>query len=457
MPGDSSSKLGPAPEAFPASLEGSGWFPIRELGRGGGGVVLLCAREQTVAAIRDYGHPPLPSKPEATPEATQESARDSDGLERVLTSARAHDGIAAVKVPHLTAADPGEEERFRREVDATEQYVHPALIRFIDRDRRNPPRWFAMEYHARGNLSELANRTKYLGDALTVLADVRPIAEAIGLVHHGGAVHRDVKPKNIFVADSGQLVLGDFGIVVPAPEATRLTAIEPAHSRDWVPDWVQFGEERRYTTAVDVFALTKVMYYLLAGENVMASQLYREIETLRTRYADARAIVPMLALLEKCIVDREDKCVVTSGAALLQEIDSILTAEAARSPKQMLFSWSSTSSSTDLELPHLDSADGGTLPRIARLSGIPVFLGRPAQRMVGRARLRGVGGVVQIDIGVAKSERTRLPTSAGTTDDTWTDEFVVRSGSPLPPGWHELTVCAGGVDARISGLMLYAS
>jgi serine/threonine protein kinase len=472
MPGDSDSRdalAKPSAALSPASLQGSGWFPIRELGRGGGGVVLLCAREQTIAAIDGYARATLAggvrTGPQVAPASKANPSFEADrastvGIERILIAARGQDGIAAVKVPHLATASAGDEERFRREVDATEQYVHPALIRFIDRDRRNPPQWFAMEYHARGNLSEPVNRAKYLGDPLTILSDIRPIADAIRLVHHGKAVHRDVKPKNIFVADGGNLVLGDFGIVVPAPEATRLTAIEPAHSRDWVPDWVQFGEERRYTTAVDVFALAKVMYYLLAGENVMASQLYREIEILRTKYSDTRAISPMLTLLEKCIVDREDKTVITDGAGLVKEIDNILTSEAARSSKQMLFSWVSSSAATDLALPYIGGSvdvNVAELPRMPRLSGIPVFIGRPTDRMIGRARLRGTGGTIQIAIGVATSERTRLPLSAGMADDTWTDEFVIRAPSPLPPGWHEVAVYAGGLDAHVSGLLLYAA
>jgi len=427
-------------------LEGSGWIPLRELGSGGGGVVLLCARQRVVAAFDAYG--------------TQNAESPTPGtsmLEYVLGAAREQDGIAAVKLPHFESSHPEGKERFRREVEATEQYEHPALIRFIDRDPDNPPRWLAMEYHARGNLAAPANRTRYLGEPLTILGDLRPLAEALGVLHQREAVHRDVKPKNIFVADNGHLVLGDFGIVVPSPEASHLTVIEPAHSRDWVPDWVQFGEERKYTTAVDVFALAKVMYYLLAGENVMASQLYREIETIHGKYPKARGLAATLALLQKCIVDREDKCTIQDGAMLVKEIDTILTVASIGPPKQLVFSCLSTHASTDMDLVDQGAlAPEDRLPSVPRLSGLQVLFTRPTERIVARARISGMDGVLQLEVGHRVSERLEIPACAVAALEVWTDELVVRTDKPLTPGWYELVVRGAGHRMSISGLVVYA-
>lgn len=409
--------------------------------------MLLCAKQRVVAAFDAYRAP-----------GTESPAPGASMLEYVLGAAREQDGIAAVKLPHFEPGHPEGEERFRREVEATEQYEHPALIRFIDRDPDNPPRWLAMEYHARGNLAAPANRTRYLGEPLTILADLRPMAEALGVLHQRNAVHRDVKPRNIFVADNGHLILGDFGIVVPGPEASHLTVIEPAHSRDWVPDWVQFGEERKYTTAVDVFSLAKVMYYLLAGENVMASQLYREVETIREKYPKARGLAATLALLQECIVDREDKCTITDGAALVKEIDNILTVDSIGPPKQLVFSCLSTHASTDMDLADQGSLQkDDKLPPVPRLSGIQVLLTRPTERIVGRARISGRDGVLQIEVGGSASERLEIPASEVAAVDVWTNELVVHTDTPLTPGWYELIVRGAGYRMSVSGLVVYAA
>jgi len=48
-----------------------------------------------------------------------------------------------------------------------------------------------------------------------------------------------VKPANVFIADDGHLVLGDFGLVIqPGSRDPRLTdTYENVGSRDWMPGW----------------------------------------------------------------------------------------------------------------------------------------------------------------------------------------------------------------------------
>jgi serine/threonine protein kinase len=41
----------------------------------------------------------------------------------------------------------------------------------------------------------------------------RALVDGVREIHKQGAIHRDIKTENIFVATSGELVLGDFGIV----------------------------------------------------------------------------------------------------------------------------------------------------------------------------------------------------------------------------------------------------
>ena len=89
---------------------------------------------------------------------------------------------------------------------------------------------------------------------------------------------------------------------LPGPDATRMTKADPAHSRDWVPDWVQFGQERTYAPTVDVFALAKVAHYLLDGENVMASQMPRRLKVLRGKYTGAPGLDAMLSFLDTKVI-----------------------------------------------------------------------------------------------------------------------------------------------------------
>ena len=47
---------------------------------------------------------------------------------------------------------------------------------------------------------------------------------ALSVVHSGGMLHRDIKPGNILLADSGAAKIADFGIAKAAGESTSLTS-----------------------------------------------------------------------------------------------------------------------------------------------------------------------------------------------------------------------------------------
>jgi len=312
-------------------LESSNWIALRELGRGGGGVVYLTidrrlAGTMHVAAEESVGN--VGSHTIGGKDALLSSALESL-VENLLRTLHNSSALAAVKIPHaeMVIAD---RKRLVREVEAMKAFQHSSLIRLLDHDGDDPIGWFAVEYHQRGTLDSSENCDRYRGKPVDILQALLPLAKALSIIHGSSFVHRDVKPKNIFVADDGHLVLGDFGVVLPGVDATRLTKADPAHSRDWVPDWVQFGQERTYAPAVDVFALAKVAHYLLDGENVMASQMPHRLKVLQQKYAGVSGLVAMLSFLERCIVTDEHALSIVEGGALAREITRIVTEEEAK-------------------------------------------------------------------------------------------------------------------------------
>ena len=382
----------------------------------------------------------------------------SSFIDKVVSAARERSIFGAAKVPIFDPDRPGGEERFRREIETMKTCAHLSLIRLYDSDPNPTPVWLAAEYHARGTLSEDANRDKYRGDPLSILTAVRPLADALAALHERNVIHRDVKPKNIFVADDGRLVLGDFGVVIPSEDAEALTGIEPAHSRDWVPDWVRFGEERHYTAAVDAYALAKVIYYLLTGQNVMASQIGVELERLEKDSRNIPGMMDTLALLEKCIVTLEKNVTIHDGEALRDEIDAILAN--ASGPKGLLvFSFLSIGSATHcrLQAAHDKTLTPGLLPRVDGLHELEIYLPHATKEFTAKARMSGTNGIIAFQIGDLVSSKYEFP-GAGSNGEpgAWIGPFHLKNKNPAPAGWHTLTLLGAGRDTDVTAFSLYA-
>jgi hypothetical protein len=94
------------------------------------------------------------------------------------------------------------------------------------------------------------------------------IAGALECSHRQGTLHRDIKPKSIFVSDFGEPVLGDFGMArLEAANQFTVGAVEVRTSH--TPPEVLEG--RPPTAVSDVYALASTMYELLAGRSPFCS------------------------------------------------------------------------------------------------------------------------------------------------------------------------------------------
>ncbi|KPK38773.1 MAG: hypothetical protein AMJ65_12400, partial [Phycisphaerae bacterium SG8_4] len=122
------------------------------------------------------------------------------------------DRVVAVKIlPKKFSQNPEFVQRFYAEGRAAARLNHPNIVAALDVGLHGNAHYFIMEYVKGHTVHEhLVKEGPYAeGDALAIAIQV---ATALNHAHQAGLIHRDVKPKNILITDSGVAKLADMGL-----------------------------------------------------------------------------------------------------------------------------------------------------------------------------------------------------------------------------------------------------
>jgi tetratricopeptide (TPR) repeat protein/predicted Ser/Thr protein kinase len=223
MPGGAAAAAAPA-----AARDHIGSYRIiRELGRGGFGVVYLAERadrlfERQVAI-------------------------------KLLKTGREHRALI---------------QRFEAERRILALLDHPNIAQLLDAGTTpDGEPYFVMEYVDGVTLTEYASEHGL--DSPAKLRLFLPIAEAVEFAHQRLVVHRDLKPSNVMVTRSGDVKLLDFGIakLLDTELPGTLAAITAPGGAPMTPSYASPEQIRGepVSTRSDVFSMGVILYELIAG------------------------------------------------------------------------------------------------------------------------------------------------------------------------------------------------
>lgn len=181
---------------------------------------------------------------------------------------RTRDRIVAIKVlREEIASDPDYVRRFRREADIARMLDSRHVIRILEigRDRigEQDIHFQVMEFVDGLTLHELLVRRSKLPPEEAVSIAIQ-VARALEQAETQGVVHRDVKPKNIFMGDDELVRLGDFGIA-RAVDFPTLRADDPIIGTPRYMSPEQCLGHGEIDIRSDIYALGIVLYEMLAG------------------------------------------------------------------------------------------------------------------------------------------------------------------------------------------------
>jgi serine/threonine protein kinase len=174
----------------------------------------------------------------------------------------------AIKVlPEHLAANQAAIDRFYREAKSGALLNHPNIVRNIavGQDQATLKHYLVMEYVDGQSALALLQRNGRLsvGDAVHIILDV---ARALEHAHSRNIIHRDIKPDNILITQSGLAKLSDLGLAKRTDEASHLTAARQGFGTPYYMPFEQAMNAKYADGRSDIYALGATLYHLVAGE-----------------------------------------------------------------------------------------------------------------------------------------------------------------------------------------------
>jgi serine/threonine protein kinase len=207
----------------------------------------------------------------------------------------------AIKVFQFdTHADPQQQrmmfKAFVAEASLAGKLNHPHIVDIFDAVVEPDHSYVVMEY-VPGTTLEAHSDVSTLLPLNKVVEIIFKSIRALEYAHRHGVIHRDIKPGNILLSESGETKVSDFGASFqqrPAQDTTQIIGVgSPAYMS---PEQIRM---ETLTQQTDIYSLGVTMYRLLTGRipfraSTQEGLIYAILNTVPTRPVKLRPELPLL-------------------------------------------------------------------------------------------------------------------------------------------------------------------
>ena len=351
----------------------------------------------------------------------------------------------AIKTLDKHAHDATFVSRFLSEARAVGRLAHPNIRQVYDAAEQDDVAYLVMELVLGSSLQRHLEEHPELplGGVVSITTE---LLEALDFAHGHGVVHRDVKPSNVMLTESGAVKLTDFGVAFIEGAVNRTGAGTVIGTPTFMSPEQVLGAA--VSPASDQFSAGLLLYRMLTGRNA-----FRGDSVMQVAYAVVNEQPPAPSTLVPGLSSRFDEVVLralqknpaerhASAHAFAEAVRRAAAAPEASWLSRLAAAWRRTTSHGELAEP----TAGRERPSAAL----------EAARGMDQTMIRPVAADAKADA-VAEAGRAPSPLVAAIAGEAATaaDHTVVLSAGILPaPGAEAATaqlVVTASTDPRLVG------
>ncbi|OHD37598.1 MAG: hypothetical protein A2015_17260 [Spirochaetes bacterium GWF1_31_7] len=206
----------------------------------------------------------------------------------------------------LKIRDKETRERFLREATVMLDFRHENIVQFYDHFKEGTSTYIAMEYVKGLPLNELIKQSEKIPVPLALFILYQ---SALGLnhAHTKKVIHRDIKPHNLLISETGDVKLIDFGIASQKNDSKEcLTAPGTVIGTPAYMSPEQFSSSKEISFQSDIYSLGVVFYEMITGNKPFKNEFSSEVidSIARGKYPPAHKIIKNLPSIAKKILSK---------------------------------------------------------------------------------------------------------------------------------------------------------